>query len=251
MMAQNADCTEVDKTIIKRGYVRMKGRFLRKSWKKKILVLYSPSSKGSSRLVKYTSEKALEDEEASSEIFLTDVASALRCKMSEGSDGDGITLKMMDRSIKQFLCDSESESNEWLNAIQPEVGKTDTLPDGMFRVFLLPCATLNFHGECVVCVTAEYVRIYDNEIKKNLITECHITNIRRYGADIKRKQFLIEAGSMNPTGEGLYLFRTIYVNEIHNWVEYSAENIQKNSTRRKKGGSTGRTPEHVYENKKF
>ena len=65
-----------------------------------------PSSKGSSRLVKYTSEKALEDEESSSEIFLTDVASALRCKMSDGSDGDGITLQMMDRSIKQFLCDS-------------------------------------------------------------------------------------------------------------------------------------------------
>ena len=56
--------------------------------------------------MKYTSEKAFEDEESSSEIYLTDVASALRCKMSDGADCDGITLKMMDRSIKQFICDS-------------------------------------------------------------------------------------------------------------------------------------------------
>lgn len=246
-----ADYTEVDKTIIKRGYVRMKGRFLGKSWRKKILVLYMPSSKGSSRLVKYTNEKALEDEESSSEIFLTDVASALRCKMSDGSDGDGITLQMMDRSIKQFLCDSESESNAWLNAIQPEVGKVDNLPDGMFRVYLLPCGTLNFHGECVIYVTAEYIQIYDNEKKKKLITECHITNIRRYGADIKKKQFLIEAGSMNPSGEGIYLFRTIYVKEIHTWVEYSADKIKNNSTRRPSGNRVGQTSGHVYENEKY
>ena len=66
----------------------------------------------------------------------------------------------------------------------------------MFRVYLLPCGTLNFHGECVIYVTAEYIQIYDNEKKKKLITECHITNIRRYGADIKKKQFLIEAGRL-------------------------------------------------------
>jgi hypothetical protein len=48
----------------------------------------------------------------------------------------------------------------------------------------------------VVCVTAEYVHIYDNEKKENLITECHITNIRRYGADIKKKQLLIEVGRL-------------------------------------------------------
>ena len=199
MMAQNSDydeVCEVNKTIIMRGYVRMKGRFLGRSWKKKILVLYRPSSNGSSRLVKYTSEKAFEDEESSSEIYLTDVASALRCKMSDGADCDGITLKMMDHSIKQFICDSESESEAWFKAIQPQVGNTDNLPDGMFRAFLLPCATLNFHGECVLCVTAEYVHIYDNEKKTNLITECHITNIRRYGADIKKKQLLIEVGRL-------------------------------------------------------
>ena len=46
---------------------------------------------------------------------------------------------------------------------------------------------------------------------------------------------------MNPTGEGLYLFRTVYVNEIHNWLEYSADNIKKNSTRLQSNDRVGRT----------
>lgn len=71
-----------------------------------MLVLYGPSSNGAARLVKYSGEQAFAEDEPSSQIPLKDVGSALRCKMSEGSHGDGITLHMSDRSIKQFLCDT-------------------------------------------------------------------------------------------------------------------------------------------------
>ena len=80
--------------------------FVFQSWKKKLMVLYGPTSNGPSRFAKYSSEKAMEDEEPSTEFPVSHVATALRCKMSEGSHGDGITLQMVDRSIKQFLCDT-------------------------------------------------------------------------------------------------------------------------------------------------
>ena len=51
---------------------------------------------------------------------------------------------------------------------------------------------------------------------------------------------------MNPTGEGLYLFRTVYVNEIHNWLEYSADNIKKNSTKLQSADRVGRTSGKRY-----
>lgn len=241
-------CDEPNKTIIKKGYVRMKGRFLGRSWKKKILVLYGPSSQGLSRLVKYSNEKAFEEDEPSSEITLSEVGSAMRCKMSEGSHGDGITLKMVDRSIKQFLCDSEQESKDWLNCIQPEIGRNESLPDGMFRVFLLPCVTLSYHGECVVEVNAEYVYLYDNEQKSQLITKCHITHIRRYGADPRRKQFLIEVGNNNPTGEGIYLLRSIYYDKIHKCVNDSSMNFNRGQRTANRRPSDRTGP--IYENER-
>ena len=51
---------------------------------------------------------------------------------------------------------------------------------------------------------------------------------------------------MNPSGEGIYLFRTIYVNEIHAWVEYSAGKIKNNSTRRPSGNRVGQTSGKRY-----
>lgn len=223
----------MDRTIVKKGFVKIKGKIpIGRSWKKKLLVLYGPSSNGPARIVRYNSEQAFEDEDPSSEIPLKDVGSALRCKMMEGADSDGITLQMTDRSIKQFLCESEAESTEWLLAIQAELRKSDILPDDMFRVFLLPSLTLNDSGECILEVTSDQVLIFDNDSKSRLITSCDITHIRRYGADAKKKQFLIEVGSQNPTGEAIYLFRTIYYDGIHRRLDASAQRIKSKSTSR-------------------
>lgn len=242
---------QYDKTMIKKGNVRVKGRIpIGKSWKKKMLVLYGPSSNGAARLVKYSGEQAFAEDEPSSQIPLKDVGSALRCKMSEGSHGDGITLHMSDRSIKQFLCDTELESTEWLTAIQAELTRNDNLPSGMFRVFLLPCATLNDSGECILYVTSDCVYIYDNEQKNKQITACDITHIRRYGADAKRKQFLIEAGSKNPTGEGIYLFRTVFNQEIHDQIEEAAERIKKKVAGRQRSVPTIPAKQPIYMNQK-
>lgn len=64
----------------------------------------------------------------------------------------------------------------------------------MFHVFLLPSATLDFFGECMVEVTEDNVHLYEDKSKSYLITTWPITSIRRYGADDKKERILIEVG---------------------------------------------------------
>ncbi|KAJ8303162.1 hypothetical protein KUTeg_019558 [Tegillarca granosa] len=196
-------------------------------WKKRWIALLNASSKGPTRLVKYPDDKKAADDEQLSDIKLKEVVNVVRLAMEERP---GITLQMVDHSTKQFYCLSENDANDWLQKLQNEANKVEHLPPGMFHVFLLPSATLDFFGECMVEINDENVCLYEDKSKSVLITTWPITSIRRYGADARKERILIEVGRMCPTGEGVYLLRSVYHAEIQKLIDNQAKKIRKRNS---------------------
>ncbi|KAK3085768.1 hypothetical protein FSP39_008438 [Pinctada imbricata] len=181
-----------NKVTIKHGYVKMKSRQLGGFWKKRYIVLYSPSSMGPSRLVKYNDKNdANRGEKCLSEIMMADVGTVVR--MASEDSKHGITLNMP-TEVRQFLCDDEVDCCDWLQKLKAETGKMDVLPQGVFRVFLIPSAQLNYSGECCLHIHSEMFLLSENPDKSDPIVEWNIKYIRRYAVDESKKLLKIENG---------------------------------------------------------
>lgn len=211
--------------ILKQGEVRMKSRRLG-IWRKRYVVLFAPSSKGPTRLVKYADEKGFREERQLSFFRMQDVTTVVRLSFNEDH---GITISLTGGEVRQFICNDANDAEDWLQKLQTEAGKSDTLPVGHFRAFLIPSMFLNYDGECIVEVTADCVNVFTDTTKRDKVAGMKISCIRRYTSNPEKRNnnLLIENGrSQEPIGESLLLFKSYQAVDIYNRLDTSARRLR-------------------------
>ncbi|XP_022337831.1 docking protein 5-like isoform X2 [Crassostrea virginica] len=211
--------------ILKKGEVRMKSRRLG-IWRKRYVLLFAPSSKGPTRFVKYADERGFKEEKQLSFFRMQDVTTVVRLSIN---DEQGITISLAGGEIRQFLCFDANEAEDWLQKLQTEAGKSDSLPIGLYRAYLIPNNFLNFDGECVVEVTADHVNVYEDVTKSRKVVGMKISCIRRYTSNPERRNnnLLIENGrSQEDVGESLLLFKSYQAEDIFKHLDRSAKRLR-------------------------
>lgn len=82
------------------------GFLLSQIWRKRYVVLFAPSSKGPTRLVKYADERGFREERQLSFFRMQDVTTVVRLSFNEDH---GITISLTGGEVRQFICnDGES-----------------------------------------------------------------------------------------------------------------------------------------------
>ncbi|XP_062619476.1 docking protein 5-like isoform X2 [Saccostrea cucullata] len=209
--------------VLKQGEVRMKSKTFG-IWRKRYVVLFAPSSKGPTRFVKYADERGYREERQLSFIRMQDVTTVVRLSFNEDH---GITISLAGGEVRQFICNDDAD--DWLQKLQAEAGKSDTLPMGMFRAYLIPNIFLNYDGECIMEVTADRVNVYEDVSKLRRWVSMKISCIRRYTANPEKRDnnLLIENGRLQEeVGECLLLFKSYQSEEIYRRLDQSARRLR-------------------------
>lgn len=76
------------------------------------MVLFAPSSKGPTRLVKYADEKGFREERQLSFFRMQDVTTVVRLSFN---DDHGITISLTGGEVRQFIC-NDGESWKYVHA---------------------------------------------------------------------------------------------------------------------------------------
>ncbi|XP_056023054.1 docking protein 5-like isoform X2 [Ostrea edulis] len=208
--------------ILKQGEVRMKSRRLG-IWRKRNVVLFAPSSKGPTRFVKYADERGFREEKQLSFVRMQDVTTVVRLSFN---DDHGITISLAGGEVRQFI---SNDAEDWLQKLQAEAGKSDSLPLGLYRAYLIPNMFLNFEKECVMEVTAERLNVFEDSTKSRRVISLKISCIRRYTANPEKRNnnLLIENGrSQEEIGESLLLFKSYQAEDIFKHLDRSARRLR-------------------------
>jgi hypothetical protein len=199
-------------------------------WHKRWLVLRRASSKGPTRLDKYTDEKSARSGTYRKTLLLNSVVNV--CRLSATVRVHAFALTIDNFTCKWFACDSDLEADSWVKLLIQEcllpqaglaTGEPDVLSPGIqkelleqFHVYLMPTLKLEVSGECLLQVTHENIYLWDVQNSKLKLVAWPLTALRRYGSDPTK--FTFEAGRHCSTGEGMFVFHTLVGEKIYRKV---------------------------------
>lgn len=89
-------------------------------WRKRYVVLFAPSSKGPTRLVKYADEKGFREERQLSFFRMQDVTTVVRLSFNEDH---GITISLTGGEVRQFICNDGESWNMFKHLLLGELHK--------------------------------------------------------------------------------------------------------------------------------
>jgi docking protein 4/5/6 len=144
-----------------------------------------------------------------------------------------LAIVFSEEAAMLMALDSDTELLSWQTALQSTclpLSRPLTAPVGMdllscasesttqdvFNVYLLPNLSLSINGECLLQCTTETLYLLDVEDPKRRIIGWPLNTLRRYGRD--HTKFTFECGRSCPTGEGIFIFNTIYGEQIYQKV---------------------------------
>ncbi|XP_051884307.1 docking protein 4 isoform X2 [Pristis pectinata] len=188
------------------------------------LVFKKSSSKGPRRLEKYSDEKSANLKGSPKVTEMSSVKTVMR--LPKDTKRQAVALTFTDNTSRTFTCDSELDAEEWYKILSIEclgarlndisLGEPDLLAAGVvceqkerFNVYLLPCASLDLYGECMMQITSDNIYLWDIHNTRSKLLAWPLTSLRR----------------LCDTGEGVFTFQTREGEEIYQRVHTATLSI--------------------------
>lgn len=217
--------------IVKQGPVRLKRKTL-PIWKTRYLILRKSSSKGPLRLDSFRDERTSQFTDSIRRVIDLQNVRAITI-LPSSVRRNALAIVFSEEPAMLMALDSDAEMLSWQGVLQSTclpLSRPLTAPVGMdllncasesaaqdvFNVYLLPNLSLSMHGECLLQCTTETLYLLDVEDPKKRIIGWPLNTLRRYGRD--NTKFTFECGRSCPTGEGIFIFNTIYGEQIYQKV---------------------------------
>lgn len=215
--------------VVKEGFGKIKSKRYG-IWWQRWLVLHRATSKGTTRLSIYSNNKSTKDKPKSSlSVHSIQTVKRLTSKVKKYA----IAIVTGDNSSWELSFETESDAEDWLNAVLLEQQKRgvakffsspgvhnrvksdlDTDQYDVYPVCPMAYTQLgDFHGECLMVLTPESIHLLDADQPSNYLVSWKIKHLRKFGLNAGR--LLIESGKNSRSGEGIFVFTSIYSEEIY------------------------------------
>lgn len=222
--------------VVKEGFVKIKSKRYG-IWWQRWLVLYRATSKGTTRLSVYSNNKATKDKPKAS-LSVQSIQTVLR--LSSKVKKYAIAIVTKDNYSWELSFETESDAEDWLNAVLLEQQKRgvakffsspgvhnrvqsdlDTDQYDIYPVCPMAYTQLgDFHGECLMVLTPESIHLLDADQPSNYLVSWKIKHLRKFGLNAGR--LLIETGKNCPSGDNVFVFTSIYSEEIYDRLRQHA-----------------------------